>query len=478
MKEPDNNTGDTQVPLSFQTPIGKITLQDGVVIIAIDRERPEPEDMQGHIDLLLGVSQESGQLKMPVLLDLGPLAWMNWETRLCAIETMRPEWNEKVAILYRNPVQMIISAFFLGDERPPYPVMITGDRSAALDWLNDPQASSPPLESFIPEPANRLEALAVEMCRIGLGTFSGGNEIPGDLDELDAVACGLAMLTEEIISMFAERDSAEKEAARHRKRLELLVQERTSEVRDTNESLKREIEVRKAAEEQLQRINEDLISFAHTVSHDLKGPLSVIQSAGETLVLLLSLPDPVDPEHASELADIITRSTLKATTLIEDILALAEAGQVPSDIEQVDISDVVALIVDERTSELSRKGVALEVSDDLGTIRASRTHMYQVFTNLITNVIQHNDSATPAIQIRALPAHAPEHRYLVRENGSGIPEEDLEKIFEPFFKGAEGLTGIGLSTVSKIAGVYGGDVFAYNENGACFEVTIRDFTEL
>ena len=68
------------------------------------------------------------------------------------------------------------------------------------------------------------------------------------------------------------------------------------------------------------------------------------------------------------------------------------------------------------------------------------------------------------------------HKYLVRDSGPGIPPENLDKIFTPFFKGERtGETGIGLSTAKRIVDVYGGAIRAYNDGGACFEISLRDY---
>jgi signal transduction histidine kinase len=61
----------------------------------------------------------------------------------------------------------------------------------------------------------------------------------------------------------------------------------------------------------------------------------------------------------------------------------------------------------------------------------------------------------------------------VCDNGVGIPEDEIDKVFIPFFKGAEGQTGIGLSIVEKIVKLYGGEILAFNDGGACFDFTIR-----
>lgn len=473
MEDSSNNTGPENPPL-FVSPIGTVTLEDGVAVIFIDHETLEPAQMEAHISMMLAVSQQSGEIAMPVLMDLGKLKRIGWEARVCGAELIRPEWNKKVAIYYRNPVQMVIASFFIGVDRPPCPTFITSDREDALRCLRDPGDAIPPIETWVPEPQTRLEAAAYALYQMGLGNLSVSRELSGELDELDAVYSGLAMLSEEIGSIFEESNRAENEAKKHRKRLEHIVAERTAEVRGINESLKREVAERQAAEEELKKINIELDGFAHTVSHDLKGPLAVIQSASETLSLLESQSHTEESEHATELSDIIIRNTDKAKALIEDLLTLAEAGQVPADVSEVDVAELIGRITEERAAEIEANGITVIVADDLGAVCASPTHMYQLFANLLTNVIQHNDSDEPVIMVSALPCEAQEHHFLVRDNGSGIADEDLDKVFLPFYKGARGRTGIGLSTVSKLVSVYGGQVIAYNDNGACFEMTIRD----
>jgi signal transduction histidine kinase len=118
------------------------------------------------------------------------------------------------------------------------------------------------------------------------------------------------------------------------------------------------------------------------------------------------------------------------------------------------------------------------VGDRLGHVVGSPTHFYQLFSNLIRNCIKHCRSDRPVLNVRRLEeAGIGVHRYLVRDNGEGIPEADLEDIFTPFFKGKSGGTGIGLATVEKIVNLYGGEVRAYNNNGACFEFTISDYSQ-
>jgi PAS domain S-box-containing protein len=239
----------------------------------------------------------------------------------------------------------------------------------------------------------------------------------------------------------------------------------------------RDITERKRAEEQLKKMNAELDAFAHSVSHDLRGPLASLFGANKTLQLLMRDPD-IEGFRSNilEMTGIIDTSTARAEKLIGDVLSLAETAQVPEEVSEVDVSEIVEEIIEERVVDIQERGIELRAGKELGTVVANRTHVYQIFSNLIGNAIQHNDNARPTVEIEHLGDDGEGgHRYLVRDNGSGIPPQDLERIFIPFFRGKSGATGIGLSTVEKILKVYGGDIKARNDNGTCFEFLIKDF---
>lgn len=147
----------------------------------------------------------------------------------------------------------------------------------------------------------------------------------------------------------------------------------------------------------------------------------------------------------------------------------------PDTVSSVDVSEVVARVLEENMGRIESDGVKIRVDDNLGTVIEHPTHVYQVFSNLIRNAIKHNDSRSPVVEVTFLGTEEGYgHRYLVRDNGSGIPPGDLEKVFLPFFKGESGETGIGLATVDKIVRGYGGEIRAYNAGGACFEFILKD----
>jgi PAS domain S-box-containing protein len=238
----------------------------------------------------------------------------------------------------------------------------------------------------------------------------------------------------------------------------------------------RDMTERRAYEERLRKTNAELKGFSRTVSHDLRRPLVGIKLAAETLVRVLAEEEGEQKlSSAVDIAMSIEKAVDRASSFIEDLLALAEAGATPSDVSIVEVEAVVESILEESAEAIKERGIDVKVGRGLGALTANPTHIYQLFDNLIGNAIKHNDSARPAIQIKKLADDkASRHRYRVCDNGSGIPAEDLENVFVPFFKGDTGETGIGLSTVEKIVKSYGGWIKAYNKGGACFEFAIKD----
>jgi len=240
----------------------------------------------------------------------------------------------------------------------------------------------------------------------------------------------------------------------------------------------RDVTERKRSEDILKRMNNELEAFAHTVSHDLRGPLSTIMMASETMRELLS--SGCDREAGvtlDELAGMITEGTERAGTLIQDLLTLAESGQAPEAVEQVDVAGVVARVIADQSGMIQALHAEVTYDDRLGHLMASRTQIYQVFSNLLINALVHSDHHGPKVRIAHLESPGMGHKYLVHDDGPGIPEDKLDRVFDPFFKGEGGGTGIGLTTVRKIVEMYGGSISVRNDDGASFEFSLHDFSD-
>ncbi|MBN1289440.1 MAG: PAS domain S-box protein [Actinobacteria bacterium] len=235
----------------------------------------------------------------------------------------------------------------------------------------------------------------------------------------------------------------------------------------------RDITERKNAEAKLLEINNELEGYAHAVSHDLNGSLSGIAMAVD---LLGDSPEKLEPKEYREVTNTIRRNVEKALDRVSSLLTLAESGQKPDKLSNVDIRLVVDDILDELFAQIRLDHIKVHIGENLGCIYADPTQIHQLFSNLISNAIKHNDMTNPEVSVQCLDSGEDGTRtYIVKDNGPGIPPGDMDSIFLPFHKGERtGETGLGLVTVDKIVKVYGGRITAYNDNGACFEFTLRD----
>lgn len=230
----------------------------------------------------------------------------------------------------------------------------------------------------------------------------------------------------------------------------------------------------KKSEEELKNLNRELEGYARAASHDLRGPLSSIKLAAEMLeedALEPGFPRPGAGEEVLRYAESIKKSSDKSFTLIESMLSLARAGQMEGPVEGVDVEALVREIVEERHLEGVR--VHVEIISDLGTVTGNSTQLYQLFSNLLDNSVKHNPEGPLVVSLSHSLARDGSDRYLVRDNGAGIPEEIVDEVFTPFLRGSGGGAGIGLATVKRIVSAYGGEISAYNDNGACFEFTLK-----
>jgi signal transduction histidine kinase len=195
-----------------------------------------------------------------------------------------------------------------------------------------------------------------------------------------------------------------------------------------------------------------------------------------SLELLKERSASLSQEAAEGILESLLRNVSKTYSLVENLLLLAESGLVLGSLDYVDVFDVVTKVLENNDTELNRRGVLVKLDNEMGKVRANATHVYQVFYNLILNAVRHNRSDTPELAVSYLGKSGPgTHRFLVKDNGQGIPAELTDTLFEPFTKGVGGGTGVGLAIVEKVIHIYDGSIKAYNEGGACFEFTLKDY---
>jgi signal transduction histidine kinase len=245
--------------------------------------------------------------------------------------------------------------------------------------------------------------------------------------------------------------------------------------------------------EELQTLNEDLESqrqraddanraksnFLATMSHELRTPLNAI--GGYVQLLEMGVHGPVSDAQLEALGRI-NRSQKHLLRLINDILNLAriEAGRVEYNIQRIVVADVIAGVMPMVDPQLSHKEIDLtsSVSPEL-VARADLEKVQQILLNLLTNAIKFTASKG-RIEIEAARQKSAEVFIRVTDTGTGIPQDMLEKVFEPFIqvtgaqsRAAEG-TGLGLAISRDLARGMGGDLSATSTfgKGSTFELTL------
>jgi signal transduction histidine kinase len=268
------------------------------------------------------------------------------------------------------------------------------------------------------------------------------------------------------IQLTKKRRMAEDALRKAHEELEKRVDERTAELGEANARLMREIEERKRAEYELQEMNEEVRSFVHAVSHDLKNPLISVQ--GFSSLLLKNYGEILD-EKAIEYVQHIVTNARRMAFLVSDLLTLSMIGQVIPHFEDVDCKQIVGDVVRNLANRLEQKGIRMVISENLPVVCSDKDRLYQVFENLVTNAIKFTgDCPKPTIEVDCRDQNHC-HQFVVKDNGIGIEPKFHQKIFENFLRlqeihDEEG-TGLGLPIVTKNLEKLGGDVWVESKKG-------------
>jgi PAS domain S-box-containing protein len=258
---------------------------------------------------------------------------------------------------------------------------------------------------------------------------------------------------------------------------------------------------RKAAKEQLERLNaslseqnlklaqknDEVETFVYSVSHDLRSPLVNLEGFSEELALSTqdlrtmleesNLPPDTRAEGLELIDEDITESVgfiragvARLSSLINALLQLSRTGRVEYDWQPVDTNAGVGRIVDSMMDTVSERGALVEVQADLPPAWSDPTALEQVFANLIGNALKYLDPGRPGrVEVGHLepPGEPGRVTYYVRDNGRGMPEGSREKAFQIFQRLHPDVAGegVGLALVQRIVQRHGGRVWVESEEG-------------
>lgn len=210
---------------------------------------------------------------------------------------------------------------------------------------------------------------------------------------------------------------------------------------------------RRQDEERLRQVNRELDAFVHTVSHDLRSPLTPILGFADFLRQEYSH---CLTEQGKLAVDEIEQQGERMLALLEDLLQLARAGHLERPANPVDVEAVVQGVLGSLGEPLAQTGSEVHCGP-LPATRIPETLLAQLFDNLVGNALRYAGGGL--IEIGG-ERRGEKVIFFVRDHGSGIPRGEREKIFEAFCRGSSARalpgTGIGLATVRRIAVHFGG----------------------
>jgi two-component system phosphate regulon sensor histidine kinase PhoR len=218
--------------------------------------------------------------------------------------------------------------------------------------------------------------------------------------------------------------------------------------------------------------------FVANVSHELRTPLSMIKGYAETLLNGAKN----DPEVATRFLQIIERHADRLAFLIDDLLTISqlEGGEMVLNLDAVNLHGLVAAVFEDLRARAEKQHVLLHnsVPDGLRA-NADGERLKQVLWNLVENAIKYGGE-DGQVRVSAETVNSDTLQVSVRDNGPGIPEEALLRVFERFYRVDKarsreaGGTGLGLSIVKHIVQRHGGKVWAESvlSEGSTFYFTL------
>jgi two-component system OmpR family sensor kinase len=220
--------------------------------------------------------------------------------------------------------------------------------------------------------------------------------------------------------------------------------------------------------------NRRLRRFVADASHELRTPLTSIRGYSEML-RRGAAESPTDAELARRR---IEEEAIRMTGLVDDMLVLARVDQGrPLDLEPVDLQAIATDAAADARAVAPQRDINLTSSGRV-VVNGDDTRLRQVLGNLVRNALVHTPAQTP-IDI-SLSTEDSVARLAVADHGPGLAADDLDRIFEPFYRADpsrsrdSGGAGLGLSIVSAVVTAHGGSVRVHETEGggATFEVEL------
>lgn len=233
---------------------------------------------------------------------------------------------------------------------------------------------------------------------------------------------------------------------------------------------------------ELKRLEQIRADFVANVSHEMRTPLTAIQGYAETL-----LDDPPnDPRKARQFLQVVKRHSERMGRLIDDLLALSdlEMGNVSLRMQQVAARPLTERVLELFRTQANRKHIRIraDVDADAPPLLGDEDRLQQLLINLVDNAVKYTpEHGEVAVEARLEPGSNGGHRaaLTVSDTGCGIPEKDLPRLTERFYRVDKarsrelGGTGLGLAIVKHITQAHGGELKIESRLGKGTRVSVH-----
>lgn len=267
------------------------------------------------------------------------------------------------------------------------------------------------------------------------------------------------------------------ELSREFNRMSGQLSDARAKLEEQSEILRYNLELTAQQKKDLEKVNQELDRFVHTVSHDIRSPLMGIAWYAD--FLRNHHYDQID-QKGKDSIEGICRGVDRANALIKDLLDLTRISRIHNPYQFSSIKIMVDDVLANLDYKIKQNSVDLEVAADLPVIVCDPIKLKEVFLNLLTNAIKFSSGRPdvhPVIRIgmKELPDA---YEFFVKDNGIGIAPEHHQEIFEIFKRlevseKYEG-TGAGLSIVKSVIDDHGGKIWIVSDvgQGSEFHFTI------
>ena len=225
------------------------------------------------------------------------------------------------------------------------------------------------------------------------------------------------------------------------------------------------IEELESARDKANAANDAKSNFLGVISHELRTPMNGVLGAAQ--LLAATRLEPTQREYLS----IIRNSGDNLLSLLNDILDMTkiEAGKMTFEVVDVNVEDLDKRVTGPFQAQAEAKGldfVALREGEVPAVVRGDPLRVCQVIHNLLSNAVKFTDAGRITYTVRGQRLHerAVRFDFMIRDSGSGIAPEDLERLFQPFTQVDAsstrrfGGTGLGLTISRRMANIMGGDI--------------------